>query len=216
MGLSVLGSDLNDEPEARVRAARRAGARGQRLRPDNSEGVLWWRIGATRTKFRVERAHRPMATPCPRVKDLAALTQRWYVTVHQDCSRHTLRPSVRPHRYHAGSRDRRTTSPGQTLPALIGSPSRLHRFYPISSYQQIKAKAMKARETSTRRRKHPAMSDWHELQGGEIVNILRNAKIIARGQVDEVSDSGRVLWILDEESESQTFLKSDGVLVQRY
>jgi hypothetical protein len=75
---------------------------------------------------------------------------------------------------------------------------------------------MKARETSTRRRKHPAMSDWHELQRGEIVNILRNAKVIARGQVDEVSDSGGVLWILDEESESQTFLKSDGVLVQRY
>lgn len=75
---------------------------------------------------------------------------------------------------------------------------------------------MKARDISTRRRKHPAMSDWHELQGGEIVNILRNAKVIARGQVDEVSDSGGVLWILDEESESQTFLKSDGVLVQRY
>lgn len=75
---------------------------------------------------------------------------------------------------------------------------------------------MKAREAPKRRRKHAALSDWRELQGGELVNILRNAKIIAEGRVEEVSGSGRVLWIVDKESQSQAFLKSDGVFVQRH
>lgn len=62
---------------------------------------------------------------------------------------------------------------------------------------------------------HAVLSDWRELQSGEFVNIVRNAKVIAHGRVEEVSGSGGVLWIGNEESETQTFLKSDGVSVRR-
>jgi len=75
---------------------------------------------------------------------------------------------------------------------------------------------MKARETIQERRKHAALSDWRELQEGEPVNIVRQARIIAQGRVEEVSGSGGVLWIVDEQSQTQTFLKSDGVLVRRH
>lgn len=84
-----------------------------------------------------------------------------------------------------------------------------------SSYLQIKVKAMKAREAHRRERKHPALSDWRELQDGERVNILRNAKIVAQGRVEEVSESGGVLWIVNDQSQNQAFFKSDGVLVHR-
>ncbi len=75
---------------------------------------------------------------------------------------------------------------------------------------------MQARETIQERRKHAALSDWRELQEGEPVNIVRQARIIAQGRVEEVSGSGGVLWIVDEQSQTQTFLKSDGVLVRRH
>ena len=75
---------------------------------------------------------------------------------------------------------------------------------------------MKARKTSWAARRNAALTDWRELRHGEPVNIVRNAQIIARGQVEEVSESGRVLWIVDNQSETQAFLASDGVLVQRY
>ncbi|WP_423183567.1 hypothetical protein [Arthrobacter sp. NyZ413] len=74
---------------------------------------------------------------------------------------------------------------------------------------------MKAREGVKQRWTHAALSDWRELQTGEFVNIVRNAKVIARGRVEEVSGSGGVLWLDNEESETQTFLKSDGVFVRR-
>ncbi|MDR7159909.1 hypothetical protein [Arthrobacter sp. BE255] len=82
--------------------------------------------------------------------------------------------------------------------------------------RRIKVREMKARQTYKTHRKHAALSDWRELRCGELVNILMNAQIIARGQVEEVSGSGRVLWIMDERSKTQAFLRSDGVFVQRY
>ncbi|TAP41701.1 hypothetical protein EYS21_18150 [Arthrobacter sp. S39] len=75
---------------------------------------------------------------------------------------------------------------------------------------------MKAREAHRRQRKHAALSDWRELQDGERVNILRNARIVAHGRVEEVSESGGVLWIVNDQSENQAFLKSDGVFVHRH
>lgn len=75
---------------------------------------------------------------------------------------------------------------------------------------------MKAREAHRGQRKHAALSDWRELQDGEGVNILRNARIVAQGRVEEVSESGGVLWIVNDQSENQAFLKSDGVFVHRH
>lgn len=72
-------------------------------------------------------------------------------------------------------------------------------------------KAMKARTTS-KRGKQPALTDWRELHGGDLVNILKNAKVVAQGRVDEVSGSGGVLWIVDEKTKTKAFFKSDGVL----
>lgn len=85
-----------------------------------------------------------------------------------------------------------------------------------SSNLQIKVKIVKAREALRRQRRHVALSDWRELHDGERVNILRNARIVAQGRVKEVSDSGGVLWIVNDQSENQTFLKSDGVFVHRH
>ena len=73
---------------------------------------------------------------------------------------------------------------------------------------------MKARTTS-KRSKQPALTDWRELDDGEAVNVLKNAKVVAQGRVDEVSGSGGVLWIVDEKAETQAFFKSDGVFVLR-
>lgn len=71
---------------------------------------------------------------------------------------------------------------------------------------------MKARTTS-KPSKQPALTDWRELRDGDLVNILKNAKVVAQGRVDEVSGSGGVLWIVDEKAETQAFFKSDGVFV---
>ncbi|WP_314192324.1 hypothetical protein [uncultured Arthrobacter sp.] len=70
---------------------------------------------------------------------------------------------------------------------------------------------MKARTTS--KLKQTALTDWRQLQGGDIVNILKNAQVVAQGRVDEVSGSGGVLWIVDEKTETRAFFKSDGVFV---
>ncbi|AUZ34530.1 hypothetical protein C3B78_08725 [Arthrobacter sp. PGP41] len=75
---------------------------------------------------------------------------------------------------------------------------------------------MKAREACRRQRNHAVLSDWRELQQGERVNIMRNARIVAQGLVEEISESGGVLWIVNDQSENQAFLKSDGVLVHRH
>jgi len=74
---------------------------------------------------------------------------------------------------------------------------------------------MKARDVSKRPIKHVALSDWRELQGGEFVSILKDAKRVAQGRVEEVSGSGGVLWLVDEGFESRTFFKSDGIHVRR-
>jgi hypothetical protein len=78
----------------------------------------------------------------------------------------------------------------------------------------MKVKVMTTRTTS-RSSKQAALSDWRELCDGDVVNILKNAQIVAQGRVDEVSGSGGVLWIVDEKAETQAFFKSDGVFVMR-
>lgn len=51
---------------------------------------------------------------------------------------------------------------------------------------------------------------------GERVEIIKHAHVIAAGEVEEVSRSGNVLWLIcGGAAESQLFLKSDGVQVRR-
>jgi hypothetical protein len=71
---------------------------------------------------------------------------------------------------------------------------------------------MNARTTSKFSRQ-AALADWRELHDGDVVNILKNAQVVAQGRVDEVSGSGGVLWIVDEKTETRAFFKSDGVFV---
>ena len=48
------------------------------------------------------------------------------------------------------------------------------------------------------------------------MEILKHAHVIAAGVVEEVSQSGNVLWLVPAgPSEKQLFLKSDGVQVRR-
>jgi hypothetical protein len=77
---------------------------------------------------------------------------------------------------------------------------------------------MKARGTvlSKRRASSAAVSDWRSLKAGDRVQILKHAQILARGEVEEVSVSGNVLWLVAAgPSERHLFLKSDGVQVRR-
>jgi hypothetical protein len=61
-----------------------------------------------------------------------------------------------------------------------------------------------------------AVSDWRSLRAGDRVEILKHAQILAAGEVEEVSLSGNVLWLVPADpSETQLFLKSDGVEVRR-
>ena len=61
-----------------------------------------------------------------------------------------------------------------------------------------------------------AVSDWRSLKAGDRVEILTHAQVLAAGEVEEVSLSGNVLWLVPEApSETQLFLKSDGVEVRR-
>ena len=64
----------------------------------------------------------------------------------------------------------------------------------------------------TNRQANP-IKDWHELRIGETVHITKNAQFITSGAVDEVSDSGRVLWITNNQQKSQMFSMSEGVIV---
>lgn len=73
---------------------------------------------------------------------------------------------------------------------------------------------MKVR-TSVRRRTGTIQADWHELQSGERVYILKNSQVISAGQVEEVSDSGRVLWISNSSSRTEFYTMSEGISVQR-
>ena len=77
---------------------------------------------------------------------------------------------------------------------------------------------MKARGTVMSRRlaSVSAVSDWRSLKAGDQVEILKHAQVLAAGEVEEISLSGNVLWLVPEApSETQLFLKSDGVEVRR-
>ena len=82
---------------------------------------------------------------------------------------------------------------------------------------------MKARGTVMSRRQGPVspVSDWRSLKAGDRVEILKHAQILAAGEVEEVSLSGNVLWLVSAAAapavpaESGLFLKSDGVEVRR-
>jgi hypothetical protein len=77
---------------------------------------------------------------------------------------------------------------------------------------------MKARgAVLSRRSAHSTVvSDWGTFQAGDRVEIIKHAQVIAAGDVEEVSQSGNVLWLVPgEPSEEQLFLKSDGVQVRR-
>ena len=77
---------------------------------------------------------------------------------------------------------------------------------------------MKARGTVLSRRTAQAgtVPDWGTLKPGERVEILKHAHVIAAGEVEEVSLSGKVLWLVPNgRSEVQLFMKSDGVEVRR-
>ncbi|MFF2243057.1 hypothetical protein ACFVTM_02580 [Arthrobacter sp. NPDC058130] len=77
---------------------------------------------------------------------------------------------------------------------------------------------MKARGTVLSRRLASAatVSDWSGLRVGERVEIVKHAQVIAAGEVEEVSVSGNVLWLVPSgPSETQLFLQSDGVQVRR-
>ena len=77
---------------------------------------------------------------------------------------------------------------------------------------------MKARgAVLSRRNAHSAaVTDWRTLQAGERVEIIKQAHVVAAGEVEEVSQSGNVLWLVPAgPTEKQLFLKSDGVQVRR-
>ena len=77
---------------------------------------------------------------------------------------------------------------------------------------------MKARGTVMSRRQATAtvVSDWRSLKAGDRVEILKHAQVIAAGEVEEISLSGNVLWLVPAvPSETELFLKSDGVEVRR-
>ena len=77
---------------------------------------------------------------------------------------------------------------------------------------------MKARgAVLSRRNAHSAtVSDWRILRAGERVEIIKQAHVVATGEVEEVSQSGNVLWLVPAgPTEKQLFLKSDGVQVRR-
>ncbi|WP_445155496.1 hypothetical protein ACTWLI_04620 [Arthrobacter sp. Hor0625] len=77
---------------------------------------------------------------------------------------------------------------------------------------------MKARGTVLSRRTAFAatVTDWKSLRAGDRVEIVKHAQVLAAGDVEEVSSSGNVLWLVPEApSEAQLFLKSDGVQVRR-
>jgi len=60
------------------------------------------------------------------------------------------------------------------------------------------------------------VSEWGSLHVGERVEIIKHAHVIAAGEVEEVSLSGNVLWLVSGGAhESQPFMKSDGVQVRR-
>lgn len=76
---------------------------------------------------------------------------------------------------------------------------------------------MKARQMILARKSaYRPVSDWTLLQVGEAVELLRHARVVACGRVEEVSVSGTVLWIAGGAAVGErNFVKSDGVFVRR-
>ncbi|WP_459792212.1 hypothetical protein [Arthrobacter sp. AD-310] len=80
---------------------------------------------------------------------------------------------------------------------------------------------MKARgAVLSRRHAHSAVvSDWRTLRVGDRVEIIKHAHVVAGGEVEEVSQSGNVLWLVPTgpagSTDKELFLKSDGVQVRR-
>ncbi|KQQ99843.1 hypothetical protein ASF72_17375 [Arthrobacter sp. Leaf141] len=77
---------------------------------------------------------------------------------------------------------------------------------------------MKARgAVLSRRGAHSAeISNWKNLRVGDHVEIIKHAQLVAAGEVEEVSQSGNVLWLVAAgPAEKPLFLKSDGVQVRR-
>lgn len=77
---------------------------------------------------------------------------------------------------------------------------------------------MKARGTVLSRRQASVatVSDWRSFKAGDRVEILKHAQVLAAGEIEEISASGNVLWLVPADpSEAQLFLKSDGVEVRR-
>ena len=77
---------------------------------------------------------------------------------------------------------------------------------------------MKARgAVLSRRNVHSTtIAEWGTLKAGDRVEIIKHAHVIAAGEVEEVSQSGNVLWLVSATpSEKELFLKSDGVEVRR-
>ena len=77
---------------------------------------------------------------------------------------------------------------------------------------------MKARGTVLSRRAACAatVTDWRNLKAGERVEILKHAHVVAAGEVEEVSVSGNVLWLVPSgPADTELFMKSDGVQVRR-
>ena len=64
-------------------------------------------------------------------------------------------------------------------------------------------------------RKGASVPDWQELCLGESVSILKNAQVIGKGRVEEVSESGRVLWITTPSQLTEEYIMSDDVTVKR-
>ena len=80
---------------------------------------------------------------------------------------------------------------------------------------------MKARgAVLSRRNAHSAaVSNWKALKAGDRVEIIKHAHVVAAGEVEEVSQSGNVLWLVPAgpsgSADKELFLKSDGVQVRR-
>lgn len=80
-------------------------------------------------------------------------------------------------------------------------------------WEDVKARQIVLAKRSTYT--HP-LSDWSELLAGEQVEVVKDARVVAAGHVEEVSVSGGVLWILQNGVIGpRQFLKSDGVIVRR-
>lgn len=87
----------------------------------------------------------------------------------------------------------------------------------LNEYKGVEVQ-MKARgAVLSRRHAHSAtVADWGTLPAGTRVEILQHAHVIADGVVEEVSQSGNVLWLVPAApTEKQVFLKSDGVQVRK-